>query len=99
MLVTSIFFFSHNVFIRLFPLVCQKSSSCGKELKKKAFENILGQGIFFFCYNFFFPVKDIITIWIIFDLLSANASNLNRSKILSFGKELKMDVLVECWAT
>ena len=33
MLVTSIFFFSHNVFKRLFPPVHQKSSLCGKGLK------------------------------------------------------------------
>ena len=33
-LVTSIFFFSHDVFKRLFPPVRQKLSLCGKELKK-----------------------------------------------------------------
>ena len=33
MLVTSIFFFSHNVFKRLFPSVHPKLSLCGKELK------------------------------------------------------------------
>ena len=36
MLVTNIFFFSHNVFKRLFPPVHQKSSFCGKELKALA---------------------------------------------------------------
>ena len=34
MLVTSIFFFSHNVFKRLFPPVRQKSSLCGNRLKE-----------------------------------------------------------------
>ena len=34
MLVTSIFFFSHNVFKRLFPPVRQKSSLCGNSLKR-----------------------------------------------------------------
>ena len=34
MLLMSIFFFSHNVFKRLFPPVCQKSSLCGKGLKE-----------------------------------------------------------------
>ena len=36
MLVTSIFFFSHNVFRRLFPSVRQKSSLCGKGLRIEA---------------------------------------------------------------
>ena len=33
MLVTSIFFFSNNVFQRPFPPVCQKTSLCGNGLK------------------------------------------------------------------
>ena len=33
MLVTSIFFFSRNVFKRLFPPVCQKSLLCGNGLR------------------------------------------------------------------
>ena len=54
MLATSIFFFSHNVFKRLFPPVRQKSSLCGNgitkqsrlltTLRKKPFENIVGKG-------------------------------------------------------
>ena len=35
MLVTSIFFFSHNVFEKLFPTVLQKSSLCGNGLRKE----------------------------------------------------------------
>ena len=37
MLDTSIFFFSHNVFKRLFPPVRQKSSLCGKGLTRSTF--------------------------------------------------------------
>ena len=40
MLVTSIFFFSHNVFKRLFPPVCQKSSLCGKGLNLSRMTNL-----------------------------------------------------------
>ena len=40
MLVTSIFFFSHNVFKRFFPPRRQKSSLCGKGLKHLAHENL-----------------------------------------------------------
>ena len=41
MLVTSIFFFSHNVFKRLFPAVRQKSSLCGKGLTENISLTIL----------------------------------------------------------
>ena len=56
MLVTSIFFFSHDVFKRPFPPVRQKSPLCGKRLTLtkqalvftclhyKSFENTVGKG-------------------------------------------------------
>ena len=65
-------------------------------LTKKSFENIVGkrenagnQHFLLFSQCFLPFPKQISIFSVIFILLSANAFNLDQSKILSFGKELK----------
>ena len=56
----------------------------------KAFENIVGKGenVFSPFPTMFSTIKDINHHFNYFQLLSANAFNLDQSKILSFGKRL-----------
>ena len=46
MLVTSIFFFSHNGFKRLFPSVHQKSSLCGNGLTWRLITRMVTNSVF-----------------------------------------------------
>ena len=64
----------------------------------KAFENIVGKGEndnqhFLHFPRCFLPIPERICFWVKFILLSENTYNLDESKILSFGKKLKVPIL------
>ena len=56
---------------------------------------MLVTSIFFFSHNVLYLIQNKFAIWTMFNLSSANAFNLDLSKILSFGKELRK-VQSEC---
>ena len=65
-------------------------------LRMKPFENIVGEGKMlvtaFYPFSTMFTalIKTEIITYVTFNISSANASNLDKSKLLSFGKELPL---------
>ena len=80
MLVYSIFFFSHNVFKRLFPPVCRKSSLCGKRLNRVITQ---GKTAVFFSVSTGEPASMESEIARVFSLCTTEISEITRLKIRS----------------
>ena len=94
------FSFSHSVFQRLVFQGHQQVSLCGNGLNNRPFKNV-GKGenvgnqdflLFPQCF-LFYPYHNNFSFSATFTLLSANAFNLDLTKILLFGKELSMYLL------
>ena len=102
MYITSIFSFSYKS--SLFsgsPTLYHTIPTFHYPWKKKAFENIVGKGEnagnqhFLLFPQCFLPCqRKILTILASLKSSSANAFNLDKSKILSFGKEFKLMILI-----